>query len=111
MRTTWPGTYSTIWNGAPSTESSSRIVTARATGTGLSASAATTRYSRAMSWADGVRPCSGGPAQHPPGLVVVDQEGQIGPPTGDELGPQFAGARNAGSLQVSVQRRQVEPVE
>ena len=43
-----------------STESSLRIVTARATGTGVSCSAATTRYSRAMSCADGVSPCSGG---------------------------------------------------
>ena len=36
------------------------MVTARATGTGVSCSAATTRYSRAMSCADGVSPCSGG---------------------------------------------------
>ena len=33
---------------------------ARATGTGVSSTTATTRYSRAMSWADGVSPCNGG---------------------------------------------------
>src|SRR5258705_10133432 len=36
------------------------MVTAGATGTGVSCSAATTLYSRAMSCADGVSPCSGG---------------------------------------------------
>ncbi len=59
-RTTWPATNSTIWNGAPSTDSSSHNPIVRATGTGVSCSAATTRYSRAMSCADGVNPCSGG---------------------------------------------------
>src|SRR3984957_17648130 len=60
LRTTCPATYSTIWNGAPSTDASLHSVTARATGTGVSARPATTVYSRAMSCADGVSPCSGG---------------------------------------------------
>src|ERR1700761_9154888 len=60
LRTTCPATYSTIWNGAPSTESSLHSVTARATGTSVSARPATTVYSRVMSCADGVNPCSGG---------------------------------------------------
>src|SRR5271156_6378111 len=60
LRTTCPATYSTIWNGAPSTAASLHSVIARATGTGVSARPATTVYSRAMSCADGVSPCSGG---------------------------------------------------
>ena len=86
-RTTCPATYSTIWNGAPSTESSSHRATARATGTGVSCRAATTLYSRAMSCADGVSPCSGGRRSTHLVCVVVDQEGQIGAAAGDQLGP------------------------
>ncbi|CFR66034.1 Uncharacterised protein [Mycobacterium tuberculosis] len=59
-RTTCPATNSTTWNGAPSTESSWHSEIVRATGTGVSPSAATTLYSRAMSCADGVSPCRGG---------------------------------------------------
>ena len=52
-------------------------------GTGVSASAATTLYSRAMSCADGVSPCSGGRRSTHLRGVVEDQERQVGPAAGD----------------------------
>ena len=59
-RTTCPATNSTIWKGRPAPNRRRSSATVRATGTGVSCSAATTLYSRAMSCADGVSPCSGG---------------------------------------------------
>ena len=60
MRTTRPSTHPTTVNGTPSTAASSHRATAGATGTSVPARAATTRYSRPMSWADGFSAPSGG---------------------------------------------------
>ena len=87
------------------------MVTARATGTGVSCSAATTRYSRAMSCADGVSPCSGGRRSTHLDASSNDQERQVGPPAGDELGPQLTRARDADRAQVAVQGVEVEPFQ
>ena len=50
-------------------------------------------------------------AQHPLRRVVVDQEGQIGPPAGNQYGMKISRARDPDGMQVAVQCDQVEPVE
>ena len=51
------------------------------------------------------------PAQHPLRRVVEDQERQVGPAAGDQLGPQFTGAGDADGLQVAIQGVEVKPFE
>ena len=111
VRTTCPATNSTIWNGAPSTESSSHSVIARATGTAVSCSAATTLYSRAMSCADGVSPCSGGRRNTHFDASSSTRKVRL------ERPPEISCARNSPSrsmpsrTQILVQRGEVEPVK
>ncbi len=111
LRTTRPSTFSTIWNGAPSTESSLRMVTARATGTGVSASAGDHLVLAGHIVRRRGEPVQRRAAQHPLRRVVEHPEGQVGAAAGDQFGPQLTGAGDAFRAQVRVQGVEVESVE
>ena len=56
----------------------------RATGTSVAPSAEVTRYSRATSWADGVRPALGGVRSTQSLRSVAEPEGEVGAPARDQ---------------------------
>ena len=57
------------------------------------------------------QPVQRGPAQHPLRRVVEDQERQVRPAAGDQLGTQFTATGDADRLQVAIQGVEVKPFE
>ena len=93
------------------TESSLRIVTARATGTAVSASAADHLVLAGHVVRRRRQPVQRRAAQHPLGGVVEDQERQVGAAAGDQLGLQLTGARDADGAQVLIEGAEVKTVQ